>query len=157
MAAPTTFLRASQDPRSPANPEFREDLLRAREIRGDFSFGEQIISIADDGTNDWGVAKNGAAIVRKEVVLRSKLRIEARQFHMSRLHRDTWGEKSQVDVKHDYSHLTEAERLKKAHELVGLVKEIQRGPERPPALEYRPEEPEDKQPSGIGRPPIGDL
>jgi hypothetical protein len=85
-------------------------------------------------------------------VLRSKLRIEARQFHMTRLHRETWGEKAQVDVKHDYSQMTEAERLQKAHELLGLIQEIQRGPERPPALEYRPEEPEQDPQStgGIG-------
>ena len=60
--------------------------MRAREIRGDFTFGEEILDIADDGTNDWIEAKNGGAPrVNKEVVLRSKLRIEARQFHMSRL------------------------------------------------------------------------
>ena len=72
---------------------------------------------------------------------------------MSRLHRDTWGEKAQVDVKHDFSHMTEAQRLAKARELIGLVHEINRGPKLPPPLEYRPEEPEDPQPtptSGIG-------
>jgi hypothetical protein len=40
----------------------------------------------------------------------------------------------------------EAERLRKAHELVGLIHEIQRGPEMPPPLEYRPEEPEEDEP-----------
>ena len=34
------------------------------------------------------------AAVNKELVLRSKIRIEARQFHMSRLHPQQWGERS---------------------------------------------------------------
>jgi hypothetical protein len=70
-----------------ADPDFRQDLMRARELRGDFTFGEQLLDIADDGSNDWIEAKNGGAPrVNKELVLRSKLRIEARQFHMSHLH-----------------------------------------------------------------------
>jgi hypothetical protein len=32
---------------------FREDPYRAREVRGDFSFGEQILDIADNTTDDW--------------------------------------------------------------------------------------------------------
>ena len=113
--------------------------------------GEQIIKIADDGRNDWRETETGRKVVNKELVLRSKLRIEARQFHMSRLHRQTWGEAAKIDIKHDYSQMTEAERLRKAHELVGLIHEIQRGPELPPPLEYRPEESdEEPQPSGIG-------
>jgi hypothetical protein len=63
--------------------------MRAREIRGDLSFGEQIIDIADVAQNDWTTAQNGRPIVNKEVVLRSKLRIASRQFHMSRLHHTT--------------------------------------------------------------------
>jgi hypothetical protein len=65
-------------------------------VRGDFTFREQILDIADDGTNDWVTAKNGAQVVNKELVLRSKLRIEARQFHMSRLHPQQWGEKQTI-------------------------------------------------------------
>jgi hypothetical protein len=130
-------------------PQFRDNVLRARDVRAELAYPEAIIDIADDAQSDWGETKNGKPIVNKELVLRSKLRIEARQFHMSRLHRDTWGEATKVDVKHDYSQMTEAERLKKAHELVGLIHEIQRGPELPPPLEYRPEETdEEPQPTG---------
>ena len=126
----------------------REDLLRARQIRGDLSFGEQILDIADDASQDWYKAANGHTVMNKELVLRSKLRVEARRFHMERLHRETWGEKAEADLKHDYSTLTEEERLKKAHD---LIREIPRGPEMPPPLEYRPEEnDEEPQPSGIG-------
>ena len=91
-------------------------------------------------------------------MLRSKLRIETRQWQMSRRHPAEWGDKQQVDLKHDFSHMTEAQRLQKARELIGLVHEIQKGPELPPPLDYRPEEPEEEpQPiGGIGgrlRPP----
>ena len=64
----------------------------ARHIRADIAFGEQIIDIADDGRNDWVKAKNGRMVPNKELVLRSKIRIETRQFHMSRLHPQQWGE-----------------------------------------------------------------
>jgi hypothetical protein len=53
--------------------------MRAREIRADFSFGEQILDIADDGRNDWVETKTGRMVPNKELVLRSKLRIETRR------------------------------------------------------------------------------
>jgi hypothetical protein len=60
--------------------------MRARGIRGDFSFGEQILDIADNTTDDWSYnPQTGKLSVNKELVLRSKIRIEARQLHMSRL------------------------------------------------------------------------
>src|SRR6185437_16012140 len=104
-----------------AQPGFREDLYRAREVRGDFTFGEQILDIADDSRNDWLTAKNGKQIPNKELVLRSKLRIEARQFHMSRLHPQTWGDKQQIDLRNDWSLLTEEERRRKAKELIQMI------------------------------------
>jgi len=41
--------------------------MRAREIRADFTFGEQILDIADDSRSDWIVAKNGKHVVNKEL------------------------------------------------------------------------------------------
>jgi Bacteriophage Sf6, terminase small subunit-like len=78
------------------------------------AFGEQILDIADDSRNDWLTAKTGRQIPNKELVLRSKLRIEAREFHMSRLHPQTWGDRQKIDLKSDWSLLTEEERLRKA-------------------------------------------
>jgi uncharacterized protein YjbJ (UPF0337 family) len=51
----------------PPQPGFREDLYRAREIRGDISFGEQILDVADDSSNDWGKAENAEGHVRSGV------------------------------------------------------------------------------------------
>ena len=124
------------------HPDFREDLYRAREMRGDWAFGDQILDIADATENDYRTAENGRKVPDKELVLRSKLRIEARQFHMRQLHPATWGERTQVDV-NDMSQLSVEERLRKAAELLDLVKAINGPRPTPPPLEYRPEEPED--------------
>jgi antitoxin component of MazEF toxin-antitoxin module len=116
----------------PGEPGFREDLYSARELRGDFTFGEQILDIADDGPNDWIEAKNGGAPrVNKEVVLRSKLRIEARQFHMSHLHSQQWGEKQTIDIKSDWALLSEDERRRKADELIAMIRELKEPPMQP--------------------------
>ena len=87
----------------------------------------------------------------KEIVLRSKLRIEARQFHMSRLHVQTWGEKQTIDIKSDWALLSEDERRRKADELIAMIRELKEPPMQPPPLVYRPEEaPEEPEPVGIG-------
>ena len=115
-----------------AQPGFRDDLYRARKVRGDWAFGEQILDIADNAANDWSYnEKSGKLSVNKELVLRSKLRIEARQFHMSRLHPQQWGDRQQIDIKDDWSMLTEDERRRKAEELIAMIEEIKNPP--PPA------------------------
>jgi hypothetical protein len=120
-------------------------------VRGDYTFGEQILDIADDGTNDWVTAKNGALVPNKELVLRSKLRIEARQFHMSRLHAQTWGDKQTIDIKSDWALLSEDERRRKADELIAMIRELKEPPMQPPPLVYRPEEaPEQPEPGESG-------
>lgn len=133
-------------------PQFREDLFRAREVRADMTFGESIIDIADASENDWGVAQNGRPIVNKEIVLRSKIRIEARQFHMSRLHHTVWGDKQTVDIKNDWNLLSEDERRRRAEELIVMIQEVKNPPQGPPPLVYRPEPPpdDDTPPGGIG-------
>jgi hypothetical protein len=122
-------------------------------VRADFSFGEQIITIADDARNDWIEAKDGGAPrVNKEVVLRSRLRIAARQLHMSRLQPETWGDRQKLDIKSDWSLLTEEERRRRADELILMIKDLKEPPQGPPPLTYRPGEPEDddQQQLGIG-------
>ena len=140
-----------------ARPSFRDDLYRARDLPAELAYPEDIIRIADDdGTNDWGTAKNGAPIVNKELVLRSKLRIEARQFHMSRLHPQTWGERQEIHLKDDWALLSEDERRRKAEELIAMIRELREPPPQPPPLVYRPEEAPDDEledTGGIGSRP----
>jgi len=109
--------------------------------RADFTFGEQILDIADNSADDWSYnEKAGKLSVNKELVLRSKLRIEARQFHMSRLHPQTWGNKQTLDVKNDWNLLTDEERRRKAEELIAMIRELREPPPQPPPLVYRAEE-----------------
>jgi hypothetical protein len=91
--------------------------------------------------------------VNKELVLRSKLRIEARQFHMSQLHPQQWGDKQQIDVKNDWTLLSEDERRRKADELIQMIRELREPPMRPPPLVYRPEEAQDELEAGLGSRP----
>jgi hypothetical protein len=58
----------------------------------------ELLEIADDTDRDYREGKNGREIPNKEVVLRSKVRIEARQWLMSRRDPKQWGDKSSVDV-----------------------------------------------------------
>ena len=96
--------------------------MRARVIRADFTFGEQIIDIADDTSEDW---------------LRSRVRIGVRQLHMSRLQPQTWGDRQKLDIKSDWSLLSEEERRRKSEELLSMIREIQAPPQEPPPLVYR--------------------
>ena len=113
--------------------------MRARVIRADFTFGEQIIDIADDSRNDWVKTKTGRLIPNKELVLRSKIRIAARQLHMSRLQPQTRGDKLIVGIKNDGNLLSEDERRRRAEKLIATIKAIKAPPELPPALEEAPE------------------
>jgi len=118
-------------------------------VRGDLTFGEQILDIADDGRNEVK-AKNGRLVPNTELVLRSKLRIEARQFHMARLHPQTWGDRQQIDIKNDWALLTDEERRRKAEEIIQMIRELKEPPMQPPPLVYRAEEPTgEPEPGGI--------
>ena len=78
-------------------PEFHQNYTCARRIRADVAFGEQILDIADDEQNDWVESESGRLVPNKELVLRSKLRIEARQWQMARLQPQQWGDRQQID------------------------------------------------------------
>ena len=94
---------------------------------------------------------SGIWVLNKELVLRSKLRIEARQFHMSRLHPQQWGERQEVHLKDDWNLLSEEERRRKADELIAMIRELREPPMQPPPRVYRWEElPEEREPVGIG-------
>src|SRR5262245_19695302 len=65
--------------------------------------------------------------------------MEGRQWVMSRLLPQQWGEKQQIDVKNDWSLLTEEERRRKAEEVIQMIRELKEPPPQPPPLIYRPE------------------
>lgn len=74
---------------------FREQYARARECQMD-AMAEEILEIADDGTNDWMEKSHGedrAWVQNGEAMQRSKLRLDARKWLMSKLAAKKYGDK----------------------------------------------------------------
>lgn len=81
--------------------EFRNQYARAKEESAD-AMMEEILDIADDGTNDWMEVfdKDGESVGWKlngEHVQRSKLRIDSRKWLMSKMKPKKYGEKLEVE------------------------------------------------------------
>lgn len=77
------------------NATFREQYARAREAQADH-MAEEILSIADDGTNDWTVGERGQEVLNTEAVARSRLRVDARKWLAAKLAPKKYGEKIAV-------------------------------------------------------------
>lgn len=88
-----------------ANSTFSDHYTKAREFQADTIFDE-ILDIADDGTNDWmdrrddegghlGWKENGEAIAR------SRLRVDARKWMAGKMRAKKYGDK--LDVEHSAS------------------------------------------------------
>lgn len=84
-------------------PDFYGQYARAREALQDF-WADEIVEIADDSTNDFMTIKRGDEMVEvenKEIVNRSRLRIDSRKWLMSKLAPKRYGEKLEVVGKGD--------------------------------------------------------
>lgn len=93
----TVFVWLSQD------PQFVEQYARAREAQADAMF-DDILSIADDGRNDWMEKRNADGQVigwqeNGEAIRRSQLRIDARKWMAGKLKPKKYGEKLELDHK----------------------------------------------------------
>lgn len=81
-------------------PEFAQALALAKEIQYD-AMSDQMMAIADDGTNDWMEieTKNGRTFVKlnDEAVRRSQLRIDTRKAILGAMRAKVWGTKK-LDV-----------------------------------------------------------
>ena len=78
-------------------PERLEQYLRAREDQADH-YADEILSIADDGRNDFMEKEGGGAALNAEHIQRSKLRIDARFRRMAQLRPKAYGDK--LDLNH---------------------------------------------------------
>jgi hypothetical protein len=58
---------------------------------------QQMIEIAEDGTNDYVETKSGP-MLNKEAVMRSKLRVDTRQWLLAKRRPERYGDKSQLEV-----------------------------------------------------------
>lgn len=75
--------------------EFRDQYASAREAQADY-YAEEIIEISDDGTNDWMLRKQGddeIEVENKEVLARSRLRVDTRKWLMARMAPKKYGDK----------------------------------------------------------------
>jgi len=78
--------------------EFREKYARAREAQAD-ALVEEILEIADDGTNDWMASndpENPGYRLNGEHVQRSKLRVDSRKWFASKVAPKKYGEKLEL-------------------------------------------------------------
>ena len=95
MPDKSTVLRWLRD-----KEEFRAQYARARQNQAEV-FAEEILDIADDGRNDWEEreGRGGKYIaLNREAIERSKLRVDARKWVMSKLLPKKYGDK--LDVAH---------------------------------------------------------
>lgn len=94
-AAATVCLWLSKD------AAFAEQYTRAREQQADAIF-EEMLDIADDGTNDWmerQIAEDvTVSVVNSEHIQRSRLRVDTRKWMLARMSPKKYGDK--VDVEH---------------------------------------------------------
>jgi hypothetical protein len=83
-----------------------------------------LLEIADDTDRDYREGKNGKDIPNKEQMLRSKIRIESRQWLMARRDPQQWGDKQSLDVSANIMLLTPEERVQKALQLFDLMEKF---------------------------------
>lgn len=96
MPAPSTFLLwVSQD------KALSEQYDRVREVRADGMF-EEMLDIADDGTNDWMLRGRGENdpgwVANGENIQRSRLRVDTRKWALARMNPKKYGEKITNEV-----------------------------------------------------------
>lgn len=82
--------------------DFRDQYAHAREEQADALFDE-LLEIADDGSNDWMERKNKddqslGWVENGEALRRSALRIEARKWMASKLLPKKYGDRTQMEV-----------------------------------------------------------
>lgn len=82
--------------------KFRDQYAQAREHQVE-AFADEILDIAEDGTNDWIERENRKGetyiALNSEAIDRSRIRIDARKWLMGKLKPKKYGDK--LDVKHD--------------------------------------------------------
>lgn len=80
------------------NEDFRDMYARAKELQADY-MAEEVIDIADDGSNDFMTIIKGDqeyTVENKEFVNRSRLRIDARKWAAAKLRPNKYGDKLDV-------------------------------------------------------------
>jgi hypothetical protein len=102
---------------------FAEQYARAREAQME-AMADEILEIADDGSNDFMTVTKGDLeynVENKEVTNRSRIRVDARKWLMSKLNPKKYGDRMQQDVNLS-GELKIAERLAAAEKRISRNK-----------------------------------
>ena len=67
-----------------AHEDFARQYASAREAQADY-FADEIVEIADDGSDDFSTGKDGEPVVDHEHIQRSRLRVDARKWVAAKL------------------------------------------------------------------------
>ena len=94
----STVFRWLQD-----QPEFLERYTHARHCQAE-SLAEEILEIADDGSNDTYLDSEGNRRTDHDVVNRSRLRVDARKWLLAKLHPAKFGDKIEASAKIEHTH-----------------------------------------------------
>jgi hypothetical protein len=105
------------------SPEFAALYTQACEKRVE-AMENDLLEIADDTDRDYREGKNGKNIPNKEQMLRSKIRIESRQWLMARRAPEQWGDRQSADVTANIMLLSPEERVQKALQLFDLMEKF---------------------------------
>lgn len=100
MPACPTILSWGNDPNHPFSDQYAKGRMLGFLARAD-----EVLDIADDGSNDWmeRISKDGEAlgwVVNGEAVARSRLRVETRKWMLSKMLPKLYGEK----IAHEHDH-----------------------------------------------------
>ena len=99
-----------------ADEQKSKQYAHACEKRADAIF-EDILSIADDTTRDKKPSKDGEDITDNEVIQRSRLRVDARKWMLSKMNPKKYGENKSIDLTVDDRTMTPEERAKRISDL----------------------------------------
>lgn len=82
------------------HPYLVEQYARAKQLQAEY-LEDQLLTIADDASNDTLFTEDGRAVENREFISRSRLRIDTRKWLMSKLLPKKYGDK--LDVKAEFS------------------------------------------------------
>ena len=93
------------------NDSFADQYARATDVRTE-ELADEIFEIADDASNDWMTNAKGDKVLNAEHVQRSRLRIDARRWALSKMNPRKYGDKLQVGGAEDLAPIRTQRTLK---------------------------------------------
>lgn len=130
MPALTTLFRWLADEE---RAEFREQYARAREAQADL-LAEQILEIADDGTNDTYKDDEGMVRVDHDHIARSRLRVDSRKWLAAKMAPKKYGDKLAVGGAEDLGPVQVTKQMTDAERAVRLSRLLSGSPDALAAL-----------------------